>query len=72
MLLQRNATVYMLCRNKESTEAVIKEFKELTGKEARFIRLDLADLKSVKECAEEFLRCVQTPDLSTCAYTHVS
>ena len=29
MLLQRNATVYMLCRNKESTEAVIKEFKEL-------------------------------------------
>ena len=58
MLLQRNATVYMLCRNKESAEAVIKEFKELTGKEARFIRLDLADLKSVKECAEEFLRCV--------------
>ena len=58
MLLQRNATVYMLCRNKESTEAVIKEFKELTGKEARFIRLDLADLKSVKECAEELLRCV--------------
>ncbi|KAI5888316.1 NAD(P)-binding protein [Schizophyllum commune H4-8] len=63
VLLQRNATVYMLCRNKESTEAVIKEFKELTGKEARFIHLDLADLKSVKECAEEFLRTEKQLDV---------
>lgn len=56
VLLQRNATVYMLCRNQKSADETIKELKELTGKEARFIRLDLADLKSVKECADEYLR----------------
>ncbi|KAL1746023.1 NAD(P)-binding protein [Schizophyllum fasciatum] len=56
VLLQRKATVYMLCRNHKSAEVVIEELKELTGQEARFIHLDLADLKSVKECADELLR----------------
>ena len=35
--------------------AMIKELKEETGKDALFLCLDLADLKSIKIAAEEFL-----------------
>jgi retinol dehydrogenase 12 len=48
--------VYIAVRNEEKANAAIKELKEQTGKEAIFLKLDLADLKSVKASAEEFIR----------------
>jgi retinol dehydrogenase 12 len=56
VLLQRNARVYHACRSPEKTEEVIKELRELTGRDSYFIKLDLADLSSVKAAAEEFQR----------------
>jgi len=54
VLLNRNAKVYIAARDPARAENAIKDLKELTGKEAHFIRLDLADLKSVKSAAEEY------------------
>ncbi|KAI0700475.1 NAD-P-binding protein [Cytidiella melzeri] len=55
-LLAKNAKVYIATRNKEKTLAAIEDLKKQTGNEAIFLPLDLSDLKSVKACAEEFLR----------------
>jgi NAD(P)-dependent dehydrogenase (short-subunit alcohol dehydrogenase family) len=48
--------VYIGARSQEKAEEAIKGLKEITGKEASFLKLDLADLKAVKAAAEEFLR----------------
>ncbi|KAI5116375.1 hypothetical protein M0805_003529 [Coniferiporia weirii] len=53
-LLRKNAKVYIAARNRTKAEAAIAELKEKTGKEALFLELDLANLKSVKGAAEEF------------------
>lgn len=45
----------MATRNPEKASAAIQQLKEETGKEAIFLHLDLADLASVRRCAEEFL-----------------
>ena len=55
-LLAHNAKVYIAVRNEEKAKSAIDELKEQTGKEAIFLKLDLADLKSVKSSAEEFMR----------------
>jgi NAD(P)-dependent dehydrogenase (short-subunit alcohol dehydrogenase family) len=55
VLLARNAKVYIAARNQEKTEAAIKDLKEQTGKEALWLKLDLADLAAVKAAAQEFL-----------------
>ncbi|KAH6912847.1 hypothetical protein BKA70DRAFT_1265218 [Coprinopsis sp. MPI-PUGE-AT-0042] len=55
-LLKKNAKVYMAARSQEKAESTIQELKEETGKEGIFLKLDLADLKSVKSAAEEFSR----------------
>ncbi|KAJ7250465.1 NAD-P-binding protein [Mycena haematopus] len=57
-LLAHNAKVYIAARNQEKAQKVIVELKAETGKEAEFLRLDLADLPSVKAAAEEFMRYV--------------
>ncbi|KAK7451072.1 short-chain alcohol dehydrogenase [Stygiomarasmius scandens] len=54
-LLEHNAKVYMASRNPEKAKAAIEDLKAKTGKEALFLKLDLADLKNVKAAAEEFL-----------------
>ncbi|KAF9266100.1 NAD(P)-binding protein [Marasmius fiardii PR-910] len=54
-LLKHNAKVYIAARNHKSSEETIEELRLQTGKEALFLHLDLADLYSVKTCAEEFL-----------------
>jgi len=56
VLLTKNAKVYIACRDKTKGEAAIRELKASTGKEASFLQLNLANLKSVKAAAEEFLR----------------
>ncbi|PPQ73482.1 hypothetical protein CVT26_010184 [Gymnopilus dilepis] len=53
-LLAHNAKVYLAARSQEKAEQAIKELKEQTGKEGIFLKLDLADLKSIKSAAEEF------------------
>ncbi|TFK24419.1 NAD(P)-binding protein [Coprinopsis marcescibilis] len=54
-LLLHNAKVYIGARSPEKAEEAIQDLKEQTGKEAFFLKLDLADLKSVKSGAEEYL-----------------
>ena len=56
VLLARNAKVYIAVRNEDKANSAITELKEQTGKEAIFLKLDLADLKAVKSSAEEFIR----------------
>ncbi|KAI0350182.1 NAD-P-binding protein [Trametes cingulata] len=54
-LLQHNAKVYMASRSKERADAAIASLKEVTGKDALFLELDLSSLASVKRAAQEFL-----------------
>lgn len=55
-LLAHNAKVYIGARSQAKAEEAIGKLRELTGKEALFLKLDLGDLKAVKAAAEEFLR----------------
>ena len=55
-LLNRNAKVYMASRSKTKADEAIQELKEITGKEAIFLELDLASLASVRLAAKQFLR----------------
>ncbi|EGO20387.1 hypothetical protein SERLADRAFT_477926 [Serpula lacrymans var. lacrymans S7.9] len=54
-LLVKNAKVYLAARNPSKAQEAIDDLRESTGKEALFLKLDLADLKSVKASAQEFL-----------------
>ena len=54
--MAHNAKVYIAVRSEEKAKSAIAELKEQTGKEAIFLKLDLADLKAVKSSAEEFIR----------------
>ena len=59
----------MACRNAEKTKQVIRQIqdtvgeKRLEGGSLNFIRLDLNDLESVRECAKEFLQMGKVLDL---------
>ncbi|KAG5652887.1 hypothetical protein H0H81_003250 [Sphagnurus paluster] len=55
-LLAHNANVYIAGRSQEKVEEAIRDLKEQTGNEANFLKVDLADLHSVKAGAEEFLK----------------
>ncbi|TCD64077.1 hypothetical protein EIP91_004549, partial [Steccherinum ochraceum] len=63
-LLQHNAKVYMASRNPERAAAAIQDLKELTGKDAIFLQIELTSLASVKRAAEEFLNGVMWADLA--------
>lgn len=54
-MLEHDAKVYIAVRNKEKAEKAISELKEVTGKDAIFLELDLASLASVRKAAQEFL-----------------
>ncbi|KIO29194.1 hypothetical protein M407DRAFT_70802, partial [Tulasnella calospora MUT 4182] len=53
--LSKNAKVYMAARSKEKAEDAIAELKSLTGKDAVFLQLDLANLDSITKAANEFM-----------------
>ncbi|KAI0000664.1 NAD-binding protein [Russula compacta] len=54
-LLSKGARVYIATRSVEKSQKAIEELKRETGKETVFfLRLDLADLVSIKAAAEEF------------------
>jgi len=67
-LLLHNAKVYMASRSIEKSETAIKKLNDETGKDAIFLKLDLASLKSVKAAAEEFIRLVSCTTLSYFQY----
>jgi NAD(P)-dependent dehydrogenase (short-subunit alcohol dehydrogenase family) len=53
-LAKRGAHVILACRSAEKTQPVIDEIKRETGNDRiEFIALDLADLGSVRRCADE-------------------
>ncbi len=53
-LAGRGATVIMACRNLVAADAVAEDIRRATGNAAvRTIELDLADLGSVRQCAEQ-------------------
>jgi retinol dehydrogenase 12 len=57
VLLSKGAKVYLACPDAEKAHAAIDELKNWTEKESLFfLMLDLSDLASVKNAAEEFLR----------------
>ncbi|KAG8987306.1 hypothetical protein FRB94_001991 [Tulasnella sp. JGI-2019a] len=53
-LLLKNAKVYMASRSKDRAFAAIAELKAETGKDAIFLQLDLANLDSITQAAQEF------------------
>ncbi|KZP12344.1 hypothetical protein FIBSPDRAFT_836390 [Athelia psychrophila] len=54
-LLSRNAKVYIASRNQKKAEAAIEHLLGATGKDAVFLKLDLATLGIVAEAAKKFL-----------------
>ncbi|KAI0088800.1 NAD(P)-binding protein [Irpex rosettiformis] len=54
-LLDHNAKVYIASRSKTKADVAIQELKKATGHEPLFLQLDLANLASVRQAAEEFL-----------------
>lgn len=68
ILLSRNAEVVMLNRSAEKSTAAIKNLKEEFGEGAQvqFIRMDLADLSSVREAATAVLETVPQIDALIC------
>ncbi|KAG6849928.1 hypothetical protein H0H93_003457 [Arthromyces matolae] len=58
VLLQHNAKVYLAARNPDKAKAAIEDLRAQTGKDAIYLKIDLADLQSVKAAAEEFVRGV--------------
>jgi len=64
VLLSKGAKVYIATRSEEKSREAIEELKRDTGKDSVFfLKLDLADLVSVKAAAEEFIR--NEPQLHT-------
>jgi retinol dehydrogenase-12 len=54
-LARRGGRVYLACRSPEKGRAAVADIVAATGNEAvAFVGLDLADLASVRRCAEEF------------------
>ncbi|KAF9232101.1 hypothetical protein BU15DRAFT_55395 [Melanogaster broomeanus] len=55
VLLTKNAKVWITARSKSKGEATLRELKSNTGRDAHLLLMDLANLKSIKAAAEEFL-----------------
>ncbi|KAJ7339066.1 NAD(P)-binding protein [Mycena albidolilacea] len=63
-LLLKNAKVYLAARSPDKAAAAIKRLEEETkGKKAIFLKLDLADLSSVRKATEGFLALESRLDL---------
>lgn len=53
--------VYVAARSEEKARAAIAELKELTGKtdnHVKYLKLDLADLTTIRGSVDDFLKCV--------------
>ncbi|KAG8220673.1 hypothetical protein J3R82DRAFT_2960 [Butyriboletus roseoflavus] len=54
VLLTKNAKVWITARDQCKGEATLKELKDITGKDANLLVVDLANLKSVNAAAQGF------------------
>ena len=52
--------MYIAARSEGKAKTAIGDLKQATGKEAIWLKLDLASLESVKAAAEEFLESVHS------------
>lgn len=68
ILLAKSAKVVMLNRNPEKSTAAVETLKQEFGADAdvNFVRMDLADLSSVREAAEQVLKTVPQIDALIC------
>ena len=68
ILLSKGANVVMLNRSAERSTAAVKELKKEfgAGADVRFVRMDLAELASVRTAAGEVLRTVPRIDALIC------
>ena len=71
-LLQHNAKVYLAARSADKANRAIEELKADTGKTAIFLPLDLADLRSVRKAADEFMSCVPPLMDAVCGWLNCS
>ncbi|KAJ7476685.1 NAD(P)-binding protein [Mycena latifolia] len=55
VLLLKNAKVYLAARSPAKAKEAIAQLETETGKRAEFLELDLADLRSVRKAAEDYL-----------------
>merc|ERR1711988_349900 len=60
---RRGAKVVMLCRDMEKAEKVAAEIRDATKGEVIVHKLDLADLASVRECAEQLGNSLEKIDI---------
>merc|ERR1719367_259462 len=60
---RRGAKVVMLCRDMEKAEKAAEEIREATKGEVIVHKLDLADLASVRECAEQLGNSLEKIDI---------
>ncbi|MEQ3725523.1 SDR family oxidoreductase [Alcanivorax sp.] len=54
-LAKRGAHVFLACRSKQKAQPVVDEIRQCGVGRGEFLHLDLGDLVSVRECAEDFL-----------------
>ncbi len=54
-LARAGADMWLACRSADRAAPVIEEISRTSGREPRFVALDLGDLASVRECAETVL-----------------
>ncbi|KAF8547993.1 NAD(P)-binding protein, partial [Imleria badia] len=54
VFLTKNAKVWITVRDLSKGQATLQELKDATGKDANILVMNLANLKSVEEAAEEF------------------
>lgn len=68
ILLTKGAKVVMLNRNTEKSIAAVEKLKHEFGEDAdvSFVRMDLADLSTVREAAEQVLKTVPQIDALIC------
>ena len=59
----RGAKIVMLCRNIEKAETAAEEIRKETAGEVVVHKLDLASLKSVRECAEQLSNSLDKIDI---------
>jgi len=68
ILLARGAKVFMLNRSAEKSTSAVNELKQEFGADAdvSFVRMDLANLESVRSAADEVLKAVPRIDAMIC------
>ncbi|KAJ7362597.1 NAD(P)-binding protein [Mycena albidolilacea] len=63
VMLLKNATVYLAARSLSKGNEAIAQLETETGKRAKFLELDLADLRTVRKAAEAFFEREERLDI---------